>query len=49
MHFFIFPIYMSEVIRSVAVGECSSGDIAIFIILSIRNRKMALKLLLVFI
>ena len=35
------------VFRSVTVGECSSGDIAILIILSRKNRKMVLELLLV--
>ena len=40
---------MLEVIRSVTVGDCSSGNIAMFIIMSRRNRKMALEILLVFI
>ena len=46
---FIFLLHMWAVFRSVMVGECSSGDIAIFIILSRKNKKMVLEHLLVFI
>ena len=34
MYFFTFLLYMLAVFRPVREGECSSGDIAIFIILS---------------